>query len=77
MSCYLMSSHNCKRFAAGLVFYNCTATEADYAKQPSANPRYPDVDNEKALKAYILYRVFQDLKRGWKMHPRRRSCTLP
>lgn len=35
MSCYLMSSHNCKRFAAGLVFYNCTATEADCAKHPS------------------------------------------
>ena len=51
---------------ADRIFEQLKLNEADYAKQPSANPRYPDVDNEKALKAYILYRVFQDLKRGWR-----------
>ena len=41
-------------------------TDEKYAVQPSQNPKYPDADNTKAFKLYLLYRIFQDLKRGWR-----------
>lgn len=51
---------------ADRVFEELKIKEEDYAKDPSANPKYPDEDNERALKQYLLYRIFQDLKRGWR-----------
>jgi superfamily II DNA/RNA helicase len=51
---------------ADRVFEELKLKEVDFAKDPSANPKYPDEDNERALKIYLLYRIFQDLKRGWR-----------
>jgi superfamily II DNA/RNA helicase len=48
------------------VFEELKLKESDYSKAPSTNPRYPDEDNQRALKTYLLYRIFQDLKRGWR-----------
>lgn len=48
------------------VFDELKLNETAYAKDPSTNPRFPDEENEKALKIYLLYRIFQDLKRGWR-----------
>ena len=48
------------------VFDVLKLEEAAYAKDPSTNPRFPDEENEKALKIYLLYRIIQDLKRGWR-----------
>jgi superfamily II DNA/RNA helicase len=51
---------------ADRVFEELKLKEIDYAKDPSTNPNYPDDDNVCAIKSYLLYRVFQDLKRGWR-----------
>ncbi len=51
---------------ADRIFEELNLNENDYANDPSANPNYPDEDNSRALKAYLLYRIFQDLKRGWR-----------
>ena len=51
---------------ADRVFENLKLKEEDYAKEPSTNPKYPDENNERALKTYLLYRIFQDLKKGWR-----------
>ncbi|QNA44299.1 DEAD/DEAH box helicase [Lacibacter sediminis] len=42
--------------------------ETDYANPNfvSKDPDFPELENEKAIKAYILIRIFQDLKRGWR-----------
>lgn len=42
--------------------------EKDYANPNymSSDPDFPELENIKAIKNYILYRLFQDLKRGWK-----------
>jgi superfamily II DNA/RNA helicase len=42
--------------------------EADYANPNliSADPEFPELENERAIKTYLLMRIFQDLKRGWK-----------
>ena len=48
------------------VFNVLKLEETAYAKDPSTNPRFADEDNVKALKLYILYRIFQDLKKGWR-----------
>lgn len=48
------------------VFEVLKLEETAYAKDPSTNPRFADEDNVKALKIYILYRIFQDLKKGWR-----------
>jgi superfamily II DNA/RNA helicase len=48
------------------VFESLKLSETEYAMHPCTNPKYPDVENEKALKAYLLYRIFEDLKRGWR-----------
>ncbi len=42
--------------------------EKDYANPNymSGDPDFPEIENIKAIKTYILYRLFQDLKRGWR-----------
>lgn len=42
--------------------------EVDYANPNlmSSDPEFPELENIRAIKNYILYRLFQDLKRGWK-----------
>src|SRR5436190_87036 len=42
--------------------------EVDYANPNflSKDPDFPELENEKAIKAYILIRIFQDLKKGWR-----------
>lgn len=40
--------------------------EKEYAKNPSEIEEIPDRSNEKAVRALLLYRAFQDLKRGWR-----------
>jgi superfamily II DNA/RNA helicase len=51
---------------ADRVFEALKIKEIDYAKEPAPDPNYPDDNNERALKVYLLYRIFQDLKRGWR-----------
>lgn len=50
------------------VFGELRLKEADYAfpQMMSADPDFPELENEKAIKTYILIRIFQDLKRGWR-----------
>lgn len=40
--------------------------ESDYAVYPSQDEDFPDDRNIEALKNYLKYRIFQDLKRGWR-----------
>lgn len=42
--------------------------EIDYANPNfmSKDPDFPELENEKAIKAYILIRIFQDLERSWR-----------
>jgi len=40
--------------------------ESKYARKPSEDKDFPDIDNVRALKHYLLLRIFQDLKRGWR-----------
>lgn len=51
---------------ADKVFQALNLPESAYATMPSTNPNFPDEDNHRALKMYLLYRIFQDLKRGWR-----------
>lgn len=48
------------------VFDELKLKEESYAAYPSQDPDFPDEENTKAIKEYILYRIFQDLKRGWR-----------
>ena len=48
------------------VFQALNLSEHEYATNESKNPNFPDDKNHEALKAYLLYRIFQDLKRGWR-----------
>ena len=49
--------------------------ESDYAKYP--NDEWPDEDNERALKDYLLIRLLYDLKRGWRyVLPNLEQCGL-
>jgi superfamily II DNA/RNA helicase len=43
-------------------------SEDDYVNENmrSRDPEFPEADNERAIKTYILIRIFQDLKRGWR-----------
>lgn len=50
----------------GAVFNALNLKESQYAVYPSDDPDFPDDGNSKALKLYLTYRVFQDLKRGWR-----------
>lgn len=40
--------------------------EIKYARIPSEDPDFPDENNSRAIKFYLLLRIFQDLKRGWR-----------
>ncbi len=42
--------------------------EADYANPNfiSKDPDFPELENEKAIRSYLLIRIFQDLKKGWR-----------
>jgi superfamily II DNA/RNA helicase len=48
------------------VFNELKLNEKDYAVNAVDDAIFSDPENEKAVKAYILYRILQDLKRGWK-----------
>lgn len=48
------------------VFDELKLKEEAFATYPSEDPDFPDEENVKAIKEYILYRIFQDLKRGWR-----------
>ncbi|MBF0651507.1 DEAD/DEAH box helicase [Dysgonomonas sp. GY75] len=40
--------------------------EKEYAYNPSEDEEFPEERNIQALKDYLKYRIFQDLKRGWR-----------
>jgi superfamily II DNA/RNA helicase len=40
--------------------------ESQFATNPSSDPHFPEEQNLRALKQYLLLRIFQDLKRGWR-----------
>jgi len=48
------------------VFEALQLSESVYAKIPSEDPDFPDENNTRAIKYYLLLRIFQDLKRGWR-----------
>lgn len=48
------------------VFGELKLNEEAFAKAPSQDPDFPDPENERAIKTYLLVRIFQDLKRGWR-----------
>lgn len=48
------------------VFDALQLGESAYAKIPSEDPDFPDENNTRAIKYYLLLRIFQDLKRGWR-----------
>lgn len=49
--------------------------EGEYAREP--NDDWPDEENERALKSYILIRILGDLKRGWRYNmPNLEGCGL-
>ncbi len=50
------------------VFRELKLKESDYAKDElcSRDPDFPETENEKAIKQYLLIRIFGDLKRGWR-----------
>ncbi len=48
------------------VFEALQLSELAYAKIPSEDPDFPDENNTRAVKYYLLLRIFQDLKRGWR-----------
>jgi hypothetical protein len=51
--------------------------EDEYAVNPSPDPTWPDPDNERALKDYLLLRIIYDLKRGWRFNlPNLEQCAL-
>lgn len=48
------------------VFDELKLKEDSFASYPSQDLDFPDEENIKAIKEYVLYRIFQDLKRGWR-----------
>lgn len=59
------------------VFAHLKLSEAEYAKNPSPDPTWPEPENEKAIKDYILIRLLYDLKRGWRYNtPNLEQCGL-
>jgi superfamily II DNA/RNA helicase len=59
------------------VFASLKITEPEYAKNPSPDPTWPEPENEKAIKDYILIRLLYDLKRGWRYNtPNLEQCGL-
>lgn len=59
------------------VFEHLKLSESEYAKNPSPDPTWPEPENEKAVKDYILIRLLYDLKRGWRYNtPNLEQCGL-
>ncbi|NVN97049.1 DEAD/DEAH box helicase, partial [Candidatus Nomurabacteria bacterium] len=59
------------------VYRTLNVPEEEYARIPSRDPGWPDPENEKAFKDYILLRIFYDLKRGWRYNtPNLEQCGL-
>jgi superfamily II DNA/RNA helicase len=66
--------HALKKYPDGLnvhdiaerVFEALKLKESAFAKEPSKDERWPDKFNLLAIKHYLLYRIFQDLERGWR-----------
>ena len=51
--------------------------EEDYARNPTEDQRWPDPENEKAIRDYITLRILYDLKRGWRFNtPNLEQCAL-
>ncbi|WP_163409776.1 DEAD/DEAH box helicase [Flavobacterium ajazii] len=48
------------------LFQSLNLKEIQYALYPSKDESFPDERNIEALKEYLKYRIFQDLKRGWR-----------
>lgn len=48
------------------VYEELNLHEDQYAQYPSDDPDFPEEQNARALKQYLLLRIFQDLKRGWR-----------
>lgn len=51
---------------ADRVFDELKLSEEAFANEPTKDPDFPDPENGRAIKTYLLYRIFQDLKRGWR-----------
>jgi len=57
------------------TFEKLKLKESDYAAEP--NDEWPDEENERALKEFLLTRIFYDLKRGWRyILPNLEQCGL-
>jgi hypothetical protein len=62
---------------ASSVFQKLNLPETEYSRNPSPDPTWPDTENEKALKDYLLLRIIYDLKRGWRYNtPNLEQCGL-
>jgi superfamily II DNA/RNA helicase len=62
---------------ADAVFRKLNLSENEYARNPSSDPGWPDPENEKAIKDYLLVRILYDLKRGWRYNtPNLEQCAL-
>ncbi|WP_346760370.1 DEAD/DEAH box helicase [Agaribacillus aureus] len=48
------------------VLEKLSLPEEDYARNPSQLPGFPDEENERALKDYLLLRILYDLRKGWR-----------
>jgi hypothetical protein len=48
------------------VFDELKLNEEAFASEPTKDPDFPDPENGRAIRTYLLYRIFQDLKRGWR-----------
>lgn len=51
---------------AEALYQSLNLKELQYALYPSNDPSFPDERNIEALKEYLKYRIFQDLKKGWR-----------
>jgi hypothetical protein len=59
------------------VFEQLGLKETEYARHPAPDPEWPDEDNIRALKDYLLVRAVYDLKRGWRYNtPNLEQCAL-
>ncbi len=59
------------------VFAKLQLKEEEYARIVSEDPSWPDSENEKAIKDYLLVRILYDLKRGWRYNtPNLEQCAL-
>jgi hypothetical protein len=59
------------------MFEQLGLKEAEYARNPAPDPNWPDEDNTRALKDYLLVRAVYDLKRGWRYNtPNLEQCAL-